>query len=170
MTMTNPHHLPEEALNDVLIGLGSPESEAHLAACADCRGRVEGFQSTVQAFNATTMAWSEAQPTRPLARATRGKYMGAPLGWALAATAALVAIGVPIWNANHRAVENVAVAPIVVPAVSQEDSEAQIAQDNELLRSVNVALSSDDASPLAELGLSDRPHARAGARTELRNQ
>ena len=39
-------HLSEEALNDVLIGLSSLESDAHLAVCSACRSRVEEFQST----------------------------------------------------------------------------------------------------------------------------
>jgi hypothetical protein len=33
-------HLTEEALDDVLIGMGSEEAALHLAACPECRARV----------------------------------------------------------------------------------------------------------------------------------
>jgi hypothetical protein len=42
----------------------------------------------------------------------------------------------------------------------QEDSEAQIAQDNELLKAVNAAINPDEMSPFKEYDLSGRPHPR----------
>jgi hypothetical protein len=55
-----------------------------------------------------------------------------------------------------------------VPAIepAQQDSSAQIAQDNQLLESVNVALNTNDASPLPEYRLSDSP--RLAERTDSR--
>ena len=52
------NHLSEEALDDVLIGLGSAESQAHLEVCADCRAQVRTFLGDVALFNAASMAWS----------------------------------------------------------------------------------------------------------------
>jgi hypothetical protein len=54
--------------------------------------------------------------------------------------------------------------------LSPEDSEAQIAQDNDLLRSVNAALSTAEASPVREYHLSDGPHSPLRTRPEARNQ
>jgi anti-sigma factor RsiW len=176
MTREKSAHLTEESLNDLLIGLGSQESNAHLAVCPACRSRVEEFQSTMQAFNRSSLAWSEARPearpATPLARTSRiktRKMAVAPLGWALAGTAFL-AIGLPVWNARHHAVQGQVRNQAVAPVASTTDSEAQIAQDNELLRSVNMALNSNEESPISEYHLLDRPHARAKTRPELRSQ
>ena len=174
MTMAHTNHLSEAALSDVLIGLCSPDSEAHLAVCPACRSRVQEFQSTVQAFNAASTAWSEARPPFPLPspvpviRKPRPAY-AAPLGWALAA-AILVAIGLPVWNTHSRPAEKDAPSPVALAIATSTDSEAQIAQDNELLRSVNLALSSDEEYPVSEYDLLDSPHTRARSRAELRNQ
>ena len=177
MTMANTSdfntaHLSEAALNDLLIGLGSEESEAHVAACPECRSRVEEFQSTVQAFHTTSMAWtqyrSEFRATARITPPARVKVRYAQLGWALA-VASLLAIGIPTWNANHRRMENVATTSLSAKVAASADSEAQIAQDNELLRSVNLALNSEEESPVSEYHLLEKPHMRGRARAESRS-
>jgi hypothetical protein len=167
MTPEQSAHLSEEAINDCLIGLGSPQSEAHLAVCAVCRGQVKGFETDIAAFNQTTLAWTEARPhttlrAAPTPRARR--ITAGPLGWALAA-ALLAAVGLPVWNHYRPAAHTASVAgPVTV------DSEAQIAQDNDLLRSVNVALNEGEESPIAVYHLSEAPHPRSKTRSELRKQ
>ena len=52
-------HLSDEALDDVLIGLGSLASHAHLAQCPQCRARVESFQTTGDLFNQASRQFSE---------------------------------------------------------------------------------------------------------------
>src|SRR5271169_4045770 len=92
MTPASSTHLSEEAFDDVLIGLGSPESEAHLAACRDCRDRVKAFRSDVALFNSASMAWTESQPVRlkPSVRKTIHRTRLAFVSWA--ATAAVLAV------------------------------------------------------------------------------
>jgi predicted anti-sigma-YlaC factor YlaD len=151
-------HLSDEALNDVLIGIGSSASESHLAGCPLCRGKVEEFQSSLGAWNVATLNWSEARAERAGAiqvRPAQPRLPMAALGWALAAVA-LVAIAIPVWRdvsflGSHH--DTAVVAP-------QEDSEAQIAQDNELLKAVNAAINPDEMSPFKEYDLSGRPHPR----------
>jgi hypothetical protein len=46
------------------------------------------------------------------------------------------------------------------------DSEAQIAQDNELLQEINAAISSDDESPIEEYNLRASPHAHSKAHSQ----
>jgi len=172
MTTELSAHLSEEALDDVLIGLSTPESDAHLAVCNACRSRVEGFQSGLQAFNQASLAWSEARPmtttTISLQAAAKSKArraMFAPLGWAMAATVILM-IGIPIWTRDHPtpSIHEAAAAATAV------DSEAQIAQDNELLKSVDMALSTNDESLLSEYHLSDEHHSHLKKRPELRSR
>ena len=168
MTTAQSVHLTEEAMNDVLIGLSLPESDAHLAACPVCSGQLEEFRSQMQLFNQTTLAWSEARPGVNLRTGSSRKvYQGifAPAVWALAATV-LLAVGLPIWNHFHRSYRNYAV---VLPA-APGDNATQIAEDNDLLRSVNAALNDNEVSPLTEYHLADEPHPRRKARPEVRTQ
>lgn len=168
MTLEFSAHLSEEALQDVLIGIGSPDSDAHLALCSICRGQLQEFRSDMQLFNRTSLAWSEARSAAALPAAPVPKFRNlvfAPASWILAATL-LLAIGLPMWNHNHRSDLNLAPVPASLP----EDSQAQIAQDNDLLREVNAALNQAEESPLNEYHLSDRPHPRRKARPELRKQ
>jgi predicted anti-sigma-YlaC factor YlaD len=162
-------HLSDEALNDVLIGMGTSVSESHLAECPLCRGKVDEFQSDLGMWNAATLQWSEAraeragriQASRAQIRPARPRLPLAALGWALAAVA-LVAIAIPVgrdvgsFGAHHG-------TAVVAP---QEDSEAQIAQDNELLKAVNAAINPDEMSPLKEYDLSGRPHPRPRRRPQ----
>ncbi|MDR3727338.1 MAG: hypothetical protein P4K86_09880 [Terracidiphilus sp.] len=167
--MTQPWsaHLSEEALDDVLIGLGSPESDAHLAECEACRSQLEQFRSGMRNFNQASLAWSDARPLKSLpARSKVRQAAFAPVGWAFATAVLLLIIGVPVWRHDHR----IAPSNGTVPAVTIEDSPAQIAQDNDLLRSVDEALNSSEASPISEYHLSDGPQLHRKARPELRNQ
>jgi len=172
MTTEVSAHLSEEALDDVLIGLSTPESDAHLAACSVCRSRVEEFRSGLQAFNQVSLAWSEARPmprtTISLQTAARSKArrdLFAPLGWAMAAAMVLM-IGIPIWNRDHSAPSNNEPAA----AATASDSEAQIAQDNELLKSVDMALNTNEESSLSEYQLLDEHHSYLKKRAELRSR
>ena len=156
MTTERTAHLSEEAIHDVLIGLGSPEADAHIAVCEVCRGQVKEFGSELQTFNQASLAWCKAKPVTSLHGT--GKWnvrqaMSAPLGWALAA-AVLIMIGLPAWIEDHHPRVNYNAVATAVP----EDSAVQIAQDNDLLRSVDVALSADEDSPLRELRLSAGPY------------
>lgn len=151
----NTDHLSEEALDDVLIGLGSSESEAHLYACSACRDALQQFQSSMQTFNRASLAWSEARPMpKPMAKAVgrihanSNRKVLAPLGWATA-VALLVVLGLQIRSHEIR-------QPSTVPLTSSSESgdlEVQIAQDNQLLRSVDAALSASDMSTVNEYGL-----------------
>jgi len=176
MKTRNENHLTNEQFTELLIGGApgpecGPECELHLAQCELCRNELTKFSESVALFTHTSLAWSDAQPGRSLrTRAARrtSRLLYAPMGWALAA-ALLVLIAVPpAWKYEHRSVGDHASAAGRVPALesAQQDSAAQIAQDNQLLESVNVALNTNDASPLPEYRLSDSP--RLGARTDSR--
>jgi hypothetical protein len=169
MTTEQSAHLTEEALDDALIGLSSPQAEAHLAVCELCRGQLEGFRSELRIFNQTSLAWSEAKPVKHLPVAAQLKHrpmIPASLRWAALAAAVMLAIGVPVWNHDHFSFPGFGSASR--PAT--QDSEAQIEQDNALLRSVDAALNEPEASPLNEYQLSNGSHPRLKPRPESRNQ
>jgi len=168
-TMISVQHDSEhlsEALDDVLIGLGSAEAEAHLAACSRCSDTLRQFQAKMGSFNQASLAWSEARPvpeamSKAVAR-LNGKPRGviAPLSWAMA-VAVVAVLGFQIWTYEMRQPSTTPVASVSQPGdsemqsemQSEVQSEVQIAQDNQLLQSVNAALSASDVLPASEYGL-----------------
>ena len=162
MTPASRAHLSEEAFDDVLIGLGSPESEAHLAACPECSAQVRAFRGDVQLFNAASMAWSESRRPQP-SKQPGARVRAAFVGW-VAAAAALAVMAFAIWH--HRP----APAPNQANTIQSQpvDSEAQIAQDNQLLQAVSAAISPDEISPLDEYKILESPHPHSKARSNKR--
>jgi hypothetical protein len=170
MTTETSAHLSEEAMNDVLIGLGSPEAIAHAGACAECRAQLQVFQDEMTLFNRTSLAWSEArsatlgaiEPTR------QAKPMLVPFGLAFAA-ALLLAVAVPGWMHRGAPATHTNQA-VTAPAEPQQDSADQIADDNELMRSVDMALSSGEESPISVYQIRERPLEGPKSQRELRSQ
>jgi len=81
------------------------------------------------------------------------------------AAALLIAIGIPTWNRQSYFKNNATVSDL-----QQGDSEARIAQDNDLLRSVNVAISQGEKPSIDEYNLLEAPHSRSRARPESRKR
>jgi hypothetical protein len=156
MTPDFSTHLTEEALDDVLIGLGSLESEAHLARCTECRTRRDSFRADLALFNSASMAWSESRPGRPAPASQH--YTGFRIRFAFVSWSALVALlliaAVAIWRHSALPPSN----HVNIVESQPVDSEAQIAEDNELLQEINAAISSDDESPIEEYNLRANPH------------
>ena len=166
MTPKPTTHLSEEALDDVLIGLGSPESEAHVSNCAECHAKLEAFRSDMWLFNSASMAWSESKrsPIRRMAHVGTGSHTRiAFVSWAAVAALLLVA-AVATWHhvsltpVNHA--NTVESKPV--------DYEAQIAQDNQLLQAVNSAIGPDEESPIVEFKILDKPHLHTKAHAKMR--
>jgi predicted anti-sigma-YlaC factor YlaD len=159
-------HLTDAEFSECLTAaLPEPAIQAHLAECDACRTELSSFMAAMDDFGSAAMDWSRAQPV-PSVRAKITKTQPgsvAPLRWALAA-ALIAAVGVPV--AVHRERET---APAAAE-VDAGDSAAQIAQDNRLLESVNVALADSDPSPLSEYGLDSKTRAGAGTRTRMRGE
>jgi hypothetical protein len=163
-------HLTEEALDDVLIGMGSEEAALHLAACPECRARVKEFSSEIALLDATSMAWNRqraAQMSDPQPHTGVGRIPLATMGWVVAAVL-LIAVAAPVWHRlNQSKIGYVPPPAIQTPAVAQTgDSETQIAQDNALLRDVDAAINASEAPPLGETTRSERPYRREKARPE----
>jgi anti-sigma factor RsiW len=167
MTPALPTHLSEEALDDVLIGLGTAEAHAHLAACAECRAQVAMVRGDIALFNAASMAWSDSRRPQPLPIEVRHhpRLRAAFIGWA-ATAAALGLMAVGIWRHHPAAPPNNANTVQSMPV----DSEAQIEQDNKLLQAVNAAISPEEASPIEEYKIVESPHPHTKARSKTRMQ
>lgn len=163
-------HLSEEALNDVLIGMQSVQSELHLASCPECRAKIEAFGSDMNIFNDASLAWiesaSSATPRPVVLRPKPRRLALLSIGWAAAALL-LIAIATPLWYEVDHSLKSPASFNQGAPAVERtEDSEAQIAQDNELMEAVNVAMNPNETSALNEYDLFGGTHPRRTARAK----
>ena len=164
MTRNMGNHLSEEALNDVLIGIGPAEAEAHLVSCSECRVKVEQFTGDVKLFNAATTAWSVAQAGRIALTASPAPVRRMPFELMGSAAASILAIAVAI-SVGHR--EGWFASPSNTnQAIAIPDRQAQIAQDNALMEAVSAAISPQEASPIDEYGLSNnhKKHGKAHPR------
>ncbi len=161
MTTELSIHLSEEALDDVLIGMGSPESEAHLTVCQDCRAKLAEFRSDVHLFNRASLAWSESRVPRPRIAPAKAIFrIPSPLIGMCAVALLLLMVGVPRWNRdNHNSGSQV--APVNSP---QANTEAEIAQDNDLLRAVDAAINPDEASSINQYHFMESHHSQLKAR------
>ena len=144
-------HLSDDEFAAYLIGASaSPEVEAHVSACEVCRAEVTAFGSSVESLNAASLAWSESRRFSSLAGVPgrgRSTAVSTRVSWALTACLAVAAGVAVVAHEDHRSASPVAVA------VAQEDSEAQIREDNELLMAVDQATSGSVLSPVQEYGL-----------------
>lgn len=169
-------HLNDDQFTECLMG-AEPGSEAatHLSHCEACREELARFGASVGSFNAAAMAWSESQPSVSLQGSTQGRGsrvswtnrpFAAATSWALAVCLMLVA-GVSILQHRGYHDGSANMASVVPP---QEDSEAQIAEDNKLLMDVDLALHDRSRSPELEYGLRPRANVRSRQRGEARTQ
>ena len=170
MNTPGSNHLTNDQFTEMLMtGITDAACENHLAGCELCREELAVFSDSIGLFTTTSLAWSESKPAQSL-RMTASRQVRraayAPLRWALAA-AVIVGVGVPVWNYEQRPIAN----QVTTPNLASDDSPADIAQDNALMQSVNIALNSDEGSPLPEYHLlnnahaSGRPHVRQDLRT-----
>ncbi len=160
-------HLTDAQFSEMLFSEGvavEPAIRAHLAQCDQCRTELGMFLAAMDDFGAAAMEWSNAQPVVSPRATVRRPTMARPLRWAVAA-ALVAAVGVPV--AMHR--ERPDAAPVVAGIdFDGGDSQAQIAQDNRLLQSVDVALAESDPSPFEEYRLDDSTEgSRARTRTRM---
>lgn len=163
MTPIYTNHLSEESIADVLIGLGSAESHAHLESCPECRAQVEMFRGDISMFNAASMEWSQSRPQRPVQVRPARRIPAAFVGWAVSA-AAMAAMLIGVWRHQSPA------PPSQANTAPQRltDSEAQIVEDNQLLQAVNAAINQDEASPIDEYKILESPHTRSQAHSKKR--
>lgn len=152
MTQRISAHLSEEDLDDVVIGMGSRESQTHLDICEECRSKLREFRTDINLFNETSMAWTEATTAKRDVAPQQRMFRIPTLLLGLCAIAMLlVIVALPsISRVFHES------SP-VTPVLSERDSQEQIAQDNELMKNVEAVINPDEASVVDQYHLMDRP-------------
>ena len=161
MNANTTAHLTDEQFAECLTAeYPQPAVQAHLAACDPCREELGVFMASMDDFSHAALGWSRAKQEVPHAKLQNARHtLFAPLQWALACVLAL-AVGVPVmFHVEHT---SQAGKPGMIANVS--DSAAQIAQDNRLMQSVDLALDQSDPSPYQEYHL-DQPDSRTRSRS-----
>lgn len=144
-------HLSEDDLDEVLLGIASPQSSAHLAACDLCTERFQTFQTELKAqmtaFNQASMAWSEARSntiSRDLASHKSTPRLTLPAIWS--ATAAMVlAVTLALHvSLDHRSAaleaSNSTASQTIsasADAIHPEHDQHELASDNAMLAAID---------------------------------
>jgi len=166
MMQTVGPHLTEEQFSECALSAPVGAAKAHLESCVPCREELQLFEAAMSDFGRATAAWSQSMPMaslRPLLK-QRERRNTVRVAWAFA-MALVVAVGLP-FATQHRAGAS---HEAQVAAMTQQDSAAQIAQDNKLMQQVYVALTPDDSSSVRAYGV-ETSVTRSRTRTGLKNQ
>ena len=140
-------HLSEDDLNDALIGLTTPNQQAHLASCETCSAELAAFHESMGVFNKASLAWSEARSnSMPLQPEPRRSSRLAPIGtWAVSGVLAFV-VAFFLTSAIHHHTD--ALEAKNPAAATESTREQEIASDNAMLAAINSELYSRVPSPL----------------------
>lgn len=141
-------HLTDAEFADLLAGCTPGRTaEAHLAGCEHCRGELEFVLGSLGSFRLAGSMWAEAEAPRRISLPSRlALRLGVQPSWSVAlaamVTAAVLMYGLDV-PANHRQPDAVAHTVRSVP------SNAELAEDNRLMNSIDEELSSQAGSNLA---------------------
>jgi hypothetical protein len=131
-----------------------------------CREELERFKQSIDNFNHVTLVWSAARPVpqnHKVILTTRSWFSTA--AWAFAACFLLL-IGFSV-NLHHQDPNNIS-SYATDNIAHRDDSETEIARDNQLMTEVNLEINRREQSPALEYGLPERAGATMTTRAESR--
>jgi len=145
------NELTDEQFCEMLMEHGSEE---------DGTAEVNGLKDALATYRTETLDWAErrsaAQPSLAAAAGRRSLWGAAPQ-WALAAVAVMtVTVGVMHFVGNDTE-ETASTAEVTTQLAPQPTRQQQIAEDNELLESIDSALNTGSGLPVDSLGLEHVP-------------
>ena len=148
-------HLTNEQFATLMLGDALDiEVQKHISRCAACETEASKFASSVDLFATSSLGWSDNTTQHgslaPIYRKQQRQRIFLPMALALA-TLLLMVGGIPLWQEHKKALTG----KVTVAQPSQGDTASQVAEDNRLMQSVNVVLSSNQGSPLPEYRLAD---------------
>jgi hypothetical protein len=146
-------HLTHQELTDHLLGTRSATVEAHLASCSACSKELYQFRESLGTFRTAVHNWSEAE--RPVQR----HVFPVPrsFDWLLVGAMALVLLTFSLVFWGDRSDNSAQNPPPPIPQQGTVDNNslAQIQQDNELLSNINQELSEGLPAPMQPLQVAD---------------
>jgi hypothetical protein len=175
MNENHSTHLSDEQFSDYALGMKpAGDAAAHLSQCDKCTEELARFGASMTEFSVAALGWSESRSPmslRQLGLKPSPRPGFAVASWALAA-GFLLAVGVStVTHRQHPAATDGGSAAVASSAGEVADcSEAEIAQDNKLLRDVNMAIGSGEPSPFSQYRLSQADVARSRPHMGARSQ
>src|SRR5579875_3128586 len=161
-------HLTDEQFAGLLAGTKTDEgAHAHVESCAACREELQSVSAAVGDLGVVSLLWAERRAVRIETPSVWALNWGALHGWG-ATLAGVLVLGVALGAHMRTGQQTASVAEPVQPVVAPTD--AELAQDNRLLRSIDAELSTQAGLqvPIAAAdGASRTVHHRAVA--ELSN-
>lgn len=142
-------HLTDEELSDLLSGQSSRTN--HLEGCDDCVAELEEIRSALDHFSAASRVWAEREAPRLVPVPSRWSVRWHAIPRWSAATAALLALGSAL--AFHQIGTPAPRVDTATTVVADTPATTTLAQDNQLLASIDQELSSEvrPQVPVAEL-------------------
>jgi anti-sigma-K factor RskA len=165
--MNGRHSLTDEQFADLLADRPSSGTLARLHEDADTELELAELKSALHSYRAETLVWAERRaataPSLAPAARRRARWTAVPQ-WSLAALAvATVAVGIGHYSgrSTDAAAGNATAIMAASGPVAGASAVADMASDNELLSSIDAALSYAGTSPVDGLGL--KPAGNEGA-------
>jgi anti-sigma factor RsiW len=152
-------HITHEEMTELLLGNSKNAAHLHLHSCAECREEFARFQDSIQSFRVASHSWSEnvaGQNADGMSAVvpSRGNTRWIS-GWALAAVAAALLIASLVAYRARNMQSPVTAAKVTTPAVSVEtpnqNTQEQIAKDNEFLAQVDSEIAEGVPAPMQPL-------------------
>jgi len=143
----NSNHLNDEQFADLLAGQKSDEhARLHLESCDECRQELSYMSAAVGDLNFASIRWAEQRAARIESPSVWTLNWHRLPGWG-ATMAAVLIVGVAL--GAHVQVRN-SVEPALQPAhIVSTPSADELAEDNQLMRSIDNELSEQGPQVLA---------------------
>jgi hypothetical protein len=164
MNTINSTHLSDEQFADYALGMAPGGAAAHLSQCSACTDELARFGALVNAFGAATLGWSESRTPFSLRQqalkvSVRPRF--AVASWALA-VGLVFSVGLStMMHREHRGIGDESSATVASNGHASDCSDTEIAQDNKMLRDVNMEIGGSDPSPFRQYGLRETETVRS---------
>jgi|GEM_PF-2066965 len=144
--MKSPHLNNDQFAGYLLESKANNAQTAHLLECSACREELELFRSSIGDFNSMTLAWSERRSATSPAYVVSKSSSGWVSNWALSmAIVMLLSVGTSLHTRNEA---NQVSLTVQTSASANQNSDAEIAKDNELMKAVNLEIGRKELYPL----------------------
>ncbi len=150
-------HLTQDELDELLMGVASPELRAHCATCTRCSDRETALSESIQFYSQASLAWSEARSntfTRDLSGHRPARRITASAARSVAATlifglVASLSAGTHLWPVHFAG--PALQAGSTTRAFAPDARAQQIARDNAMLEAIDAELTEPESTPPALL-------------------
>lgn len=152
----NIQHLTDEQFSDLLVGEAGGDAASHLDSCPACNRELALLRSAVSDLRGFSQRWAEERAARIVSpsRWTLGWHRLPAWGTAVSLLFCGLAVGMHFQGITHSSSAGISQPQTLASAPSDDE----LAEDNQLLRSINQELSRQvrPQVPASELSVSTK--------------